>query len=53
MEIKRRSAEDFVVSRILRARGGQREEQASLGENLKILLEERWGAAETDSAGVG
>jgi len=40
MEIKRRLVEDFVVSTILRARVGQREKQPSLGENLKIFLEE-------------
>jgi hypothetical protein len=53
MENERRLAEDFVVSTILRARGSKRKEQSSLGENLKILLEEGWGAAETDSAEVG
>ena len=53
MEIKRRSAEDSFVHTTLRARGSKRKEQSSLGKNLKIFLEEGWGAAETDSAEVG
>lgn len=53
MEIKRRSVEDSVVHTTLRARGSKIKEQSSLGKNLKIFLEEGWGAAETDSAVVG